>query len=121
MTDTPTDRESMDPELIADSFNPARGCYMVTFNRYAALLAAKEAAEADLNGLRDAYTGAMEDKRMWKRRALATEAERDALREAANQSRLAFAGDVSAQSAIDLLDKTLATLDQPKEGKDDEQ
>ena len=36
---------------------------------------------------------------------LAAEAERDRLREALNQSRLAFAGHVSVQSAIDLIDR----------------
>ena len=35
----------------------------------------------------------------------AAEAERDRLREALNQSRLAFAGYVSVQSAIDLIDR----------------
>ena len=45
----------------------------------------------------------------WKARAEAAEAERDRLRDALNQSRLAFAGLVSVQSAIDLLDS--AALD----------
>jgi hypothetical protein len=39
------------------------------------------------------------------RRAEKAEAERDRLREALNQSRLAFAGHVSVQSAIDLIDR----------------
>ena len=45
----------------------------VRYEDYAAL-------SAELSGLKDAYTGAMEDKRMWKRRAEAAEAERDALK-----------------------------------------
>ena len=73
MNDTPDPTspeavERLDPETHADKFDPSTGGYVVTFEKYAAV-------SAELSGLKDAYTGAMEDKRMWKRRAEAADAE----------------------------------------------
>ena len=57
----------------------------VRYSDYEALSAALEAERAELAGLKDAYTGAMEDKRMWKRRAEAAESRADAAQKDAEE------------------------------------
>lgn len=50
------------------------------------------AAEGKLSGFRDAYSGAMEDKRMWRGRAQVAEAQSKGLREALTASRETHCG-----------------------------
>lgn len=70
---------------------------------------------ARLTAERDALAKEKSEFAQWRReeteRAVKAEAERDALRAACNQARLAFAGDVSAQSAINMLDALTPTGD----------
>lgn len=67
MTDT-----SRDPETEADSFDPSRGGYNVTWERYCALLTRAETAERTLQDERNAQWEMIEG--AWKERAETAEA-----------------------------------------------
>ena len=106
-------------ELIVERLQDIRICDIglrrVAANRITALTAERDAAYA--SGYSDAETEISKSALGQRNDFLLSQyvnaaacikdltAERDRLREALNQSRLAFAGHVSAQSAIDLIDR----------------
>ena len=68
------------------------------------LSAALETERAELAGLKDAYTGAMEDKRMWKRRAEALDAKlKEAVDMLGDAVKYWVAVDPEAESSVEVM------------------
>lgn len=110
MTDTPTDRESVERVKSEAMTLEAHGSLWVHSIDYAALLAAKEAAEAERDALR---------------RKLKAVSLQQQLFNAAGLDIVAYGATINRLKALEnawerLKEAAADTLDQPKDGKDDE-